>query len=83
MASLILPEGSMLSLITNRATQKPITALSSLTEYQLGYNAYGMGKGPGMGLLRTAGWLQAWRDECAELRQRADDRGEAEYHWQY
>jgi len=84
MANLILPDDSMLALITNRKTQKPVTAISAWTEYQLGYNAYGMGNGPGLGSLRTAGWLQAWRDEQAELRQRADDRSDAsEYQWQF
>lgn len=84
MANLIVSD--MLSKITDRKTQKPVTALSPWTEYELGYNAYVMGNGPGVGLLRTAGWLQAWRDEQAELRQRAAERldeNDRHYRWQY
>jgi len=74
----------MLTLIQDRTTQQPVNVVEPWTEYQLGYNAYGMGRGPGFGLLRSAGWLQAWRDEQAELRQRADERSEAnEYRWMY
>lgn len=59
-------------------------AVAAWTEYQTGYVAYLDRRGPGLGLMRTAGWLQAWRDERAELRQRADERIDAnDYQWQY
>ncbi len=58
--------------------------VAALAEYQAGYTAYQNRRGPGLGLLRTAGWLQAWRDERAELRQRAEQRIDAnEYRWMY
>lgn len=61
-------------------------AVATWLEYQAGYNAYFMRRGPGIGLLRTAGWLQAARDERRELRQRADERldsNDRHYRWQY
>lgn len=74
----------MLTLIQDYTTQQPVRAITPVTEYQSGYNAYFMRRGPGIGLLRTAGWLQAARDERRELRQRADERLDAnEYRWQY
>jgi len=59
-------------------------AVAAWSEYRAGYVAYLDRSGPGLGLMRTAGWLQAWRDERAELRQRADERIDAnDYQWQY
>lgn len=89
MDNLILPDDSMLTIITNRKTQKPVTALSPWTEYQMGYNAYVLGNGPGVGSLRTAGWLQAWRDQRSAIEEEiryANDRLDANdryYRWQY
>lgn len=76
----------MLTLIHDYTTQQPVRAITPITEYQSGYNAYFMRRGPGIGLLRTAGWLQAARDERSELRQRSDERLDANdrhYRWQY
>lgn len=80
----------MLTLIHDYTTQNPVRAITPITEYQSGYNAYFMRRGPGIGLLRTAGWLQAARDERAELaaewQQLADERldeNDRHYRWMY
>lgn len=50
-----------------------------MNEFQSGYDAYFDRCGPGRGRQRIAGWLQAYRDEKAELEQRQEERLEFGY----
>jgi len=55
-----------------------------LPRINAGATAYQDRRGPGIGKLRSTGWLQAHLDECTEIAQRADERLDAgEYRWQY
>jgi hypothetical protein len=59
-------------------------AVATFAEYQAGYRSYFNRRGPGSGFVRSAGWLQAARDERREMRQRADERLDAnEYKWMF
>lgn len=59
-------------------------AVATFAEYQAGYSAYFNRRGPGSGFVRSAGWLQAAKDERRELRQRADERIDSnEYQWMF
>lgn len=49
-------------------------------EYQAGYDAYFARRGPGVGRLRAAGWLQAHRDEMRELAARTEERN-SQFSW--
>lgn len=51
-----------------------LTLTAVLSECQAGYDAYFDRRGPGVGRLRCAGWLQAYHDERAELEARQEER---------
>lgn len=75
-----------MTLAIDRPTERTVAAITALTEspFQAGYCAYLDRRGPGIGRLRNAGWLQARKDFCAEMRQRADERLDTnEYRWMY
>lgn len=68
--------------LTKPQPHRPITALLPFVEFVAGFDAYFDRKGPGIGLMRSAGWIQACYAERAELARRDDERGEQQP-WMY
>lgn len=60
----------MLTLVIDRPTEQTVAALTE-SPFQDGYCAYLDRRGPGIGRLRNAGWLQARKDLRARDTQRA------------
>lgn len=51
-------------------------AATVFSEFKAGHTAYFDRKGPGRGRFRSAGWLQAYREEKAEIEERQEERRE-------
>jgi len=59
---------------TLRTLPLAMTLVAVFAEYEAGYTAFGDRRGPGNGRIRAAGWLQAHRNEVAELEERQEAR---------
>jgi len=75
-------------LVIDRPTEQTFAAITAFAEspFRDGYCAYIDRRGPGIGILRSIGWLQAWRDEQAVACATADERldaNDSHYRWQY
>lgn len=51
-----------------------ITLPAAIDTFKAGYDAYFNRRGPGVGRLRSLGWLQAHRDETNEIEMRQEER---------
>lgn len=64
------------AIVGTKAAPVALKFEAAFAEFTAGFNAYQDRHGPGVGRIRTAGWLQAQREEAAELEARAEERRE-------
>lgn len=64
------------AIVGQPATPVALRFQAAFAEFNAGYASYWQGCGPGVGRLRSSGWLVANREERQELEARQEERRE-------